>query len=103
MFTWTSATTPTWLDAKVPKAKPRPGPDVTGLRFTELATFGFHPAAIVEASSTESQREPSVVVGSMFCRRNAIGSISAAYASSSTICSLAKYDCGAFGARRALS
>ena len=39
---------------------------------------------------------------SMFSRRNASGSIFAAYASSSTICSLAKYDCGAFGARSEL-
>src|SRR5438093_3423170 len=96
-----SATTPTLLDAKVPKPKPRPL-RTSPVCCTEFATFGFQPAAMVEPSRTESQREPSVVVGSMFCRRNAIGSIFAAYASSSTICSLAKYDCGAFGARSAL-
>ncbi len=36
----------------------------------------------------------------MFCFRNATGSIPAAYASSSTICSEANSACGAAGARR---
>src|SRR5439155_4702125 len=89
LFTSMSATTPVWLDANVPKPKPRP---VTTSPFCRLeaATFGFQPAAIVAASSTDSQRDPRGVVPSMFWRRNAIGSIFAAYASSSMICSLAK-------------
>ena len=89
LFTSMSATTPVWLDANVPKPKPRP---VTTSPFCRLeaATFGFQPAASVEASSTDSHRAPAVVVPSMFFRRNAIGSMFNACASSSTICSLAK-------------
>ncbi len=90
-----------WLEANVPMPKPRPVTTSPVCGF-ELATFGFQPAAIVAASITDSHRAPSVVEPSMFSRRNATGSIFAAYASSSTICSLAKYDCGAFGARSAL-
>src|SRR5439155_3223460 len=62
----------------------------------------FHARGEVDPMRTDSHRAPRIVVGSMLCRRNAIGSIFAAYATSSTICSLAKYDCGAFGARSAL-
>ena len=84
-----SATTPTWLDANVPKPKPRP---VTTLPFCRLdaATFGFQLAAAVTASMTDSQRAGPTPLFTMFSLRNAIGSIPAAYASSSTICSLAK-------------
>src|SRR5215831_10024875 len=100
-FTETSATMPTWLEANEPKPKPRPVRmlPVPGLEF---ATFGFQPAASVAPSITASQRAPAVVVGSTFCRRNATGSMFIAWASSSTICSLAKYCCGAEGARRKL-
>jgi hypothetical protein len=96
-----SATIPIWVEANRPKPKPRP---VTTFSFERLeaATFAFQPAVIVAPSITDSQREPAVVVPSMFNRRNAIGSMFAANASSSINCSLQKYDCGAFGARNAL-
>jgi hypothetical protein len=68
----------------------------------EFATLGSQPAASVEASMTANQRAPSTWVGSMFIRRMAIGSIPIECASSSMICSLAKYDCGALGPRSAL-
>ena len=101
MFTWTSATMPTWLEANAPKPNPRPVRMFPVPAF-EFATVGFQPAASVAPSSTASQRAPAVVDPSMFCLRNATGSIFIAYASSSTICSLAKNCCGALGARRKL-
>src|SRR5262249_44310864 len=70
LFTSMSAMTPTWLEANVPKPNPRPLTTSPFCRF-EAATFGFQPAASVDASSTDSQRAPAVVVGSMFFRRNA--------------------------------
>src|SRR5262245_31173524 len=101
LLTWTSATMPTWLPANTPKPKPRPV-TTSPLPRLEAATLGFHPAAMVAPSRTASQRAPAVVVGSTFFRRKATGSIFSAYASSSTTCSLAKYCCGALGARRKL-
>src|SRR5579862_2764266 len=92
---------PTWLFAYVPRPTPRPVTFVPLWRL-DAATFGFHPAAIVEASRTDSHLAPATVVPSMFSRRNWTGSMLIACASSSTICSLAKYCCGALGARRKL-
>ena len=68
----------------------------------DAATLGFQPAAIVAPSMTARYRAPITLVGSMFLLRNAIGSMFTACAISSTICSLAKNCCGAFGARRKL-
>ncbi len=62
----------------------------------------MYPDACTAPSRTASQRAPIVAVPSMFFFRNVYGSMPIACASSSTICSLAKYDCGAFGARSAV-
>src|SRR5581483_7860389 len=74
LFTSMSATSATWLEANVPMPMPRPVTTSPFWRF-DAATFGFQPAAIVAASSTESHRAPSVEVPSMLRRRNATGSI----------------------------
>ena len=55
LFTWTSATMPTWLDANVPKPKPRPVTMLPLPRF-DAATFGFQPG---RKRRTVEHREPA--------------------------------------------
>jgi len=66
----------------------------------EAGTFGFQLAAWATAFMTPIQRAlPFSAVASMFSVRKAIGSMFAAWARASIICSAANSDCGAAGAR----